>query len=229
MKQGQKNRNISSSPKSKKKVYKKRPKSAKSRNKPRNKRLNQKKRLKKRRKKIKQMILEFLCSILIVSCCIWMASFFLFTVIKVEGYSMIPTLRSGELVYVNKLKKVENFSLVYMKNPLSGRKEIRRVIGLPGQNVNYKKDTLTIDQEEKQEKFIYDQILNTNKNGNLYTSDFSILSLIEKSNIPAEQYLVLGDNRLYATDSRTYGLVDKKNIIGVVTMRIFPFHMLKAF
>ncbi|MGL4696033.1 S26 family signal peptidase [Enterococcus larvae] len=39
----------------------------------------------------------------------------------------------------------------------------------------------------------------------------------------------MGDNRPYSSDSRYYGLIDKEDIIGVVTMRIFPLHQMTKF
>ncbi|MTD38284.1 hypothetical protein GIX45_06545 [Erwinia sp. CPCC 100877] len=63
----------------------------------------------------------------------------------------------------------------------------------------------------------------------LFIEDFTIKGLTGRPAISKGEYLVLGDNRPYATDSRYYGLVDEKEIIGIVEMRILPFHKVRWF
>lgn len=153
--------------------------------------------------------------------------FFFFGFTKVKGYSMAPTIGSGDVVVFQKNKVIKRFDLVVIDR--GGSKQVRRVVGLPGEEVNYKTDDLYIDDKPIDEKFIIDEINETEKNGGQYTEDFSILSLIKSSNIPNNKYLVLGDNRPYATDSRSYGLIDNKSIVGVVVMRILPISKLEIF
>ena len=45
--------------------------------------------------------------------------------------------------------------------------------------------------------------------------------------IPGDKYLVVGDNRPDSTDSRVIGLFDKKDILGKVSLRIFPINKIK--
>ncbi|MBO0441102.1 signal peptidase I [Enterococcus sp. DIV0869a] len=175
------------------------------------------------------MLLEFIGAIMIAVFLVFILSLFLFALPKFKGYSMVPTLRDGDRVYVNKLGKRKTFELVYIQLPGTKKKEIRRIIGLPGQKIAYKNDQLQIDGENRDEKFIFDEQQTSQENGRLYTDDFSIFTLTGKSEIPAGKYLVLGDNRPYSVDSRQYGLIDEQAIIGVVEMRILPLHLLKTF
>lgn len=173
-------------------------------------------------------MLELFGALAISSIVLFVLSFFFFTFVKIEGYSMVPTLRDGDVVYVNKIAKVKSFDIVSIKREGMKESEVRRVIGLPGQIVTYKNDELRIDGEVKEEPFIRNEQQTAIENGRLFTEDLSILSLTGKTEIPEGSYFVLGDNRPYSTDSRTYGLVDAEEITGVVEMRIFPLHLMRT-
>ncbi|MGX7245369.1 signal peptidase I [Enterococcus quebecensis] len=183
----------------------------------------------KKREERKIIFFELLGALAITSFLVFLLSVFLFSLPKIEGYSMVPTLREGDRVYVNKLGKLKTFELVYVQIPGKKAKEVRRIIGLPGQKITYKNDQLKIDGEDREEKFIFEEQQTSQENGRLYTDDFSIFSLTEKTEIPKGKYLLLGDNRPYSVDSRQYGLVDQKDIIGVVEMRILPLHLFQNF
>lgn len=198
-------------------------------NKNRVKKVDSKKRKRKKRRKIKILLVELLGAVLITSVLIYLVSLFLFTFVKVEGYSMVPTLRDGDVVYINKKAKIQTFDLVYIKHAGTGEKELRRVIGLPGQTVVYKNDQLQIDGTIKEENFILEEQQTAMQNGRLFTDDLSILSLTGETKIPKGKYFVLGDNRPYSTDSRSYGVVDEKEIIGVVEGKILPLHQIERF
>ncbi|GGD04958.1 signal peptidase I [Enterococcus wangshanyuanii] len=140
---------------------------------------------------------------------------------------MSDTLEDGEVVVVNKLSKIKRFDLVYLKVPKSKDKSIRRIIGQPGESLYYKNGQLFINEQEKDEAFIGDYKNQFEQDGMLYTEDFTLKSLTGNPTIPKGKYLVLGDNRPYATDSRYYQLVDEKEIIGKVEMRVLPLHKLQ--
>lgn len=60
--------------------------------------------------------------------------------------------------------------------------------------------------------------------GSLFTDDFNIATISKGKNtvIPSGKYLLLNDNRRNRADSRQFGLIDKKQIKGVVTFRVLP-------
>ncbi|MEI5994542.1 signal peptidase I [Candidatus Enterococcus mansonii] len=184
---------------------------------------------KKRRNKQKRLIIDFFGAIIITGLVLFLLSLFLFSLPKVEGYSMVPTLREGDRVYVDKLGKLKKFELVYVQLPGTKEKQIRRIIGMPGQKIIYKNDQLQIDRQDQKETFIDEEKQLSQENGRFFTEDFSLFKLTEKSVIPEDSYLLLGDNRPYSIDSRSYGFVDRKAIIGVVKMRILPLHLIQAF
>jgi signal peptidase I len=184
---------------------------------------------KKRLRKIRRLSREIGLTILATGVLVYLLSLVTFSFTKVEGYSMSGTLVDGEVVLVNKLADVQRFDLVYLRIPGTKETTVRRVIGKPGENVYYKNSQLFINEEEKEERFLADYQRSFEQEGMLFTEDFAIKGLTGRPTIPKGKYLVLGDNRPYSTDSRYYGLVDEKELIGVVEMRLLPFHKVRWF
>lgn len=185
----------------------------------------------KRIKSTKELWKEIGLTIFIVLFLFIVMSMTLFSLPKSEGYGMAPTVNDGERVFVNRLGTVRRFKLIYFKVPDSKDKSIRRVIGLPGESIQYKNDRLFINQQESVERFLQSQLKRAEQNEELLTTDFRLQQIPNNkyARIPAGKYLVLGDNRPYSSDSRYYGLVDEKEIIGTVEMRIWPLHTLTSY
>ncbi|MGL4695543.1 signal peptidase I [Enterococcus larvae] len=192
---------------------------------------NQKKRQKKRSNKqtIQRLLIEIAVAIVATGSLIWLASLFLFSVVKVDGYGMLPTLGESDTVFVSRQSAIRRFDLVAIQTPNGKEISIRRIIGLPGENITYKQDRLYVNNEEKEELFISEAIAQADASNSYYTDDFSLYKLTKEHQIPTGKYLLLGDNRPYSSDSRYYGLIDKKDIIGVVKMRILPLHQMTRF
>ncbi len=137
---------------------------------------------------------------------------FLVTPVYVSGTSMSPTLNDGEILILNKLNKnYKRFDIVVIdyKNDNFNERLIKRVIGLPKDKIRYANGKLYVNNEVVEDKFSY------------FTDDFN-MSLFDTLEIPEDKYLVLGDNRVESLDSRRLGLIDKKDIKGTVSLRIFP-------
>lgn len=117
-------------------------------------------------------------------------------IVKVEGVSMDPTYKSGDVCTYNTKKKIERFDVIVFE--YKDKKQIKRVIGLPNENIEYKDNKLLINNQEVEEPSIY----------NHETSDL-------KDTVKYNCYYVLGDNRTMSLDSRMFGCVPKKSIIGV--------------
>lgn len=135
---------------------------------------------------------------------------------QVVGPSMNPNYKDGDILILNKLyyhlKKPARFDVVAVKYK-DTKYFIKRVIGLPGETVTYRDGILYINDKVVEEKF------ETTK-----TEDFSLETLgYEK--IPENYYLIVGDNRENSLDGRSkeVGLIHKKDFIGKVAFRIWPF------
>ncbi|EOI06726.1 signal peptidase I [Enterococcus moraviensis ATCC BAA-383] len=186
-----------------------------------------KQRKKRQRKRAKKILLELISSLTIAVLVIYLVSLFTFVIPQIEGFGMAPNLKEPNRIFVNRLGEVKRFSLVYFHVPKRSKEvSTRRIIGLPGEKIAYKEDTLLINGQEQVERFLAEELQKAKKEGYQLTEDFSTEEIAgtELGRIPQGKYLVLGDNRSFATDSRYYGLVDEKEIIGVATMKLLPLH-----
>lgn len=182
-----------------------------------------KRKAKKRRKK-RPIWLDLLITLSVTFVILSSVIYFGFRFPKMEGYSMNTTLNDQDRLVVMTWKKAKRFNLIYFKDPRNGQVSIRRVIGLPGEDLNYKNDELYINSKTVPERFMEQAIADAKQTGLLLTQDFTLKQVTGESLIPEGKYFVLGDNRQFAVDSREYGLIDEKDIVGVAGMRIFPFH-----
>jgi len=140
---------------------------------------------------------------------------FIATPVIVSGSSMDPTLKNGQILILNKLaRKYTRDDVVVIDVRINGKKEriVKRVIGLPGETVEYKNGFLYINGKRAHDDF------------SDITRDFTLEDIVGKSKIPDGYYFVMGDNRTNSLDSRDsrVGLVKKKNIIGKPIFRIWP-------
>lgn len=164
------------------------------------------------RKFIKELIPYLVIVVIVV-----LIRTFLVTPVIVSGDSMVPTLKDRQLLLLNKINYKFNdtsrFDIVVIK--IDNKEIIKRVIGLPGENVEYRDNSLFIDGHE---------LLN---NYNFDTDNFSLKNICNCDKIPEDKYLVLGDNRGVSADSRIIGLIDKDNIEGNVNISLWPIKKVK--
>ncbi len=191
------------------------------------KRLLEEKKKKRQRKKRLQLLKDLLLAIAGASLLIPLCASFFIHFSTITGYGMSPNLRNDDVVIVKKTKQLKRFDLVLFKK--GNTTQVRRVIGLPGETIEYKEDHLYVDGLKVDEKFIVDEINESQQNGMNFTESFSIVDMISQQMIPKDKYLLLGDNRSYATDSRHYGLVDIQMIVGVVKMKILPLEEMQVY
>lgn len=134
---------------------------------------------------------------------------FIITPVRVTGNSMYPGYKDGDIMILKKFdKKIDRFDVVVLT--YNGEKLIKRVIGLPGEYIEYKNSKLYVNGEQ-----IDDVDLKVS------TDDFTLDDL-GYDVIPENFYFVLGDNRPISQDSRIIGLVSKESILGTTDLRIWP-------
>ncbi len=141
--------------------------------------------------------------------------FFLIPV-RVDGHSMQKTLNQGDMIVMEKFSAIKRFDVVVFKTD-TGSILIKRVIGLPGDTIAYKDDTLYINGKEVDEPYL-DEFKKALTDGQPLTGDFSL-----KEKVPADSYFVLGDNRRNSKDGRVIGFIHKKDIEGEVKFVMWPF------
>ena len=134
---------------------------------------------------------------------------FLFTPIKVNGSSMDDTLHDGDTMILNKItmrfNELERFEIVVIDT--GDTYLIKRIIGLPGETIEYKDGILYINDKKFEDPYYKDE----------NTDDF------EKVTVPENYYYVMGDNRSVSIDSRLIGVVSREDILGTTNLILFPF------
>ena len=135
--------------------------------------------------------------------------------IRVDGDSMNPTLKNGDIMLLNEIgykrNGVERFDIVVIDT--DDDVIIKRVIGLPGDRLKYVDNKLYINDQEVQEKFEHD-----------VTHNFELKDILGTDNVPNNMYFVLGDNRGNSKDSRIIGFIKPEQIRGkVIKTILFPF------
>lgn len=149
-------------------------------------------------------------------------NYFLFANVKVDGESMAPTLHDGDRLILNKIAGVDRFDIVVF--PAPGDKDskyIKRIIGVPGDEIEYREDELFLNGKYVEEPYILE---NPFSEDSLYysTGNFSLESLLGVQKVPDQMYFVLGDNRMNSRDSRTFGFIHEDDIIGRINFRYWP-------
>lgn len=134
----------------------------------------------------------------------------------VDGNSMYPTLKNGDhLIVTRQIEEFERFDIVVFQSDVKTDEYIiKRVIGLPGENVYIDKNSVIyINGVELEEHY-----------GAAVLVDGGRAAELGGVLLGEDEYFVMGDNRNRSEDSRfeLIGNVNKKDIIGKVIVRIWP-------
>ncbi len=145
--------------------------------------------------------------------------------VVVSGNSMSPLLNSEDIVLMNQLKldlgKPERFDVVVFERE-DQKRNIKRIIGLPGETVQIQDGQVLINGQVLEEKGITMEV-----DGEMVKAQkkIALAGLAENPVVlGADEYFLLGDNRDSSEDSRfaNVGNVKESQIIGKVWFRIYP-------
>lgn len=146
--------------------------------------------------------------------------YFLFQPFFVKGQSMEPNFESGDYLIVDEIsyrfRDAQRGEVIVFKNPQNTTQRfIKRIIGLPGETVEFKDGKVVIITGGK--KFVLDESAYLPPSAQTSPKLFGSITLSQ------DEYFVLGDNRTNSSDSRIFGPLPKGNVIGRVLLRPWPF------
>ena len=170
-------------------------------------------------RKIYSFLIDTLETILLVGAVFLVIYIFLFRPFEVKGDSMYPNFEDGEYVLTSlislRFSEPKRGDVVVFKSPIEEDKDfIKRVIGVPGDTVSITDGNVYVNGNFSDDnKFLSDSV---------ETNPGSFLREGGAVTVPQGQYFVMGDNRPYSSDSREWGFVEKKKIIGISFFVYWP-------
>lgn len=175
--------------------------------------------------RVKQEIREWVESLVIALVLALVIRAFVVQAFKIPTGSMRPTLLEGDRLLVNKFiykfKEPEQGDIIVFKFPGDEKKDfIKRLIAKGGQAVMIKDGNVHIDGKLVEEPFIIRGITYYNKN--------PYGSAGKNIKVPEGYYYVLGDNSASSRDSRYWGFVPQKNIIGKAFFLYWPLNRIRV-
>jgi signal peptidase I len=137
---------------------------------------------------------------------------------KIKGDSMQPNYPDGEYLLTDKVtyrfNEPQRGDVIVFKAPTNdGEEFIKRIIALPGESVKVENGKIFVNDGQLNEMYI---------NNAMATRGGTFLSDGESVKVPDAEYFVLGDNRPYSSDSRTWGFVPKGKITGRAWVIYWP-------
>ena len=150
---------------------------------------------------------------------------FLLQPFLVSGASMEPNFSSDDYLLIDeltyRLREPERGEVVVFRYPFNESVYyIKRIIGLPGEKVIVKNGLVTIVNQDAPQGFLVKEE---------YLPRGLITGGNEEVTLGPSEYFVMGDNRPASSDSRAWGPVPKKDIIGLARLRLWPLTKATAF
>jgi signal peptidase I len=145
---------------------------------------------------------------------------FVFQAFYIPSESMVPTLKVGDRVLVNKLSyklhDPRRGDIVVFKAPEGAataeiKDLVKRLVGLPGETIEGRDGKIYINGRELNEPYLPDGVK---------------ARTFGPEKVPPDHYYMLGDNRQYSKDSTFFGPIARKDLIGRAFMRIWPLNHL---
>ncbi|MFX3624635.1 MAG: signal peptidase I [Ectobacillus sp.] len=173
--------------------------------------------------KQKSQTWEWIKAILMAVLLAALIRYFFFAPILVDGVSMMPTLHDRDRMIVNKigykLGEPKRFDIIVFK-ATEDKDYIKRIIGLPGDHIEYRNDILYINGKPYEEPYL-DTYKKEVTDGPL-TYDFKLEEITGQTTVPKGELFVLGDNRRFSKDSRTIGTISMEQVIGKTNIVYWP-------
>lgn len=134
----------------------------------------------------------------------------------IESFSMEPTLVEGQHIWVNKLVYAmghgpERGDIVVFQSWNQEKPFIKRVVGLPGETLEFRDGRVYVDGEPVWEPYLEQETIGADR----------------RVALADDEFFVMGDNRGHSGDSRHYGPLPAEDVIGKAWMRYWPLDQLE--
>jgi signal peptidase I len=167
----------------------------------------------KERKQMPSFLKDIFQCIVLLSLAVisyFVVSHFVLQTVQVVGVSMVPTLHDSQKYVLNRwvfyLRNPERNDLVVLRDPIDKSFAVKRVIGTAGDHLVIKDGRVYVNGKELFEPYLQP---------GMPTFPYSRRN-VESFTLEKNQYFVLGDNRKNSADSRSYGPVSRKSILGLI-------------
>lgn len=136
---------------------------------------------------------------------------------NVDGHSMEPNLHNNELILVDKWTYLFHAPtrgdvVVFVAPPDPAQDYVKRIIGMPGDVITINNGVPTVNGVTLKEYYVRPANMGATPGDNS----------VNKEVVPPNDFFVLGDNRVGSSDSRTWGFLPRKNIIGRASLVYWP-------
>ncbi|MBV8694270.1 MAG: signal peptidase I, partial [Ktedonobacteraceae bacterium] len=137
---------------------------------------------------------------------------------NVDGMSMEESLHDQELILVDKWSyrfhaPARGDVVVFVAPPQPDQDYVKRIIGLPGDIITINNGVPTVNGVTLKEFYVDPNFMGA------APGDQTVVNVI----VPPNYYFVMGDNRQHSSDSRYWGCLPRKNIIGRAALVYWPF------
>ena len=167
----------------------------------------------KPKKNMRAEILDWVKTLAIAMAIALVLRTFVFTLIRVDGTSMLETLQNNDILFATRFDRFfdsyERGDIVICNYPNVKGYRVKRVVGLPGDTIEVRDSVTYLNGEALDEPFV---TYPARSNYGPYT-------------VQDGEYFLMGDNRAVSKDSRSadVGAIDKGEIAGKVRIILFPF------
>lgn len=182
---------------------------------------------------IMTFVWDFLKVILIALAIIIPIRYFLFQPFVVSGSSMEPNFSNGQYLIIDEItyrfRQPQRGEVLVIRFP-EDRKQffIKRIIGLPGEQIKIDNGRVTISNTDNPNGAVADETYLPNQ-GLTFPHSTNLVGGKTILTLKDDEYFMLGDNRLASSDSRDWGSLNERDIVGKVFLRALPLPTFELF